>query len=71
MSYRGAPNCQHLDNFRACRIFHDQLRILKFFGVRPACVLDNPSPPRDGDWTCDDQKPYPRPAGPAPVARND
>jgi hypothetical protein len=67
MVHRPPPNCQHLDNWRACRIMHGQLTVLKWLGVRPACVLDNPDPPRDGDWTCDEQKPFPRPAGPPPM----
>jgi hypothetical protein len=66
---RCAPNCQHLDNYGACRILHGQGRIEKFFGVRPNCILDQTMPPRDGEWTCDEQKPYPRPAGPAPMPR--
>lgn len=58
------PNCEHLDNYRRCRVLHGQGIILRFLGLRPFCVLDRGYPPRDGEWTCSDQKPRPRPAPP-------
>jgi hypothetical protein len=66
ITYRAPPNCQHLDNHRNCKIFHDQYAILKYFGIRPGCVLDQ-LPPRDGAWTCSEQKPWPRPKPPPPM----
>lgn len=61
---RGRPNCRHLDNYRGCRILHGRGRIERFFGVRPNCVLTQAMPPQDGEWTCDEQAPFPRPAPP-------
>lgn len=55
------PNCQHLDNYRTCRILHGQGRIQRALGIRPGCVLDQEMPPQDGEWTCDEQKPFPQP----------
>lgn len=66
---RGPPNCQHLDNYRSCRILHGQGLIGRLLGMRPGCILDRGFPPRDGQWTCADQKPHPRPAAPAPTPR--
>lgn len=57
----GRPDCQHLDNYRTCRILHGQGRIQRALGIRPRCVLDQEMPPQDGEWTCDEQKPFPRP----------
>lgn len=69
MGYRAPPNCQHLDNFRQCRVLHGQNRIQHLFGLRPDCVLDQFEPPRDGEWTCDEQLPHARPPGPAPMPK--
>ena len=59
------PNCQHLDNYRQCRV-HSAPRWLSwlFPNMRPACILDRGFPPRDGKLTCPDQEPCPRPAPP-------
>jgi hypothetical protein len=61
---RGRPNCQHLDNYRRCRIHPATSWWDRLFRLRPRCVLDGVMPPIDGGWTCMDQKPYPRPAPP-------
>ena len=58
-------NCQHLDNYRRCRV-HPAPWWLRWLlpATRPACVLDGPAP-RDGARTCIDQVPRRRPAPPA------
>lgn len=67
---RAPPNCQHLDNYRACRVHRPHWLIAWLFpDARPGCILDRELPPRDGKWTCPDQKPYPRPATPPPMPR--
>jgi len=66
---RGPPNCEHLDNFRNCRVLHGQGAIGRFLGCRPPCILDRAIPPRDGEWTCSEQKPRLRPPPPAPSKR--
>jgi hypothetical protein len=67
MGWRGPPNCQHLDNWRGCRVHRPHWLIAAFFpSARPRCILDRDDQPRDGVWTCSDQAPYPRPAGPPP-----
>jgi hypothetical protein len=61
----------HLDNYGDCRILHGQNWFERFLRVRPRCVLMRQMPPRDGEWTCDDQEPYPRPPGPPPPPHKD
>lgn len=67
---RPFPNCQHIDNYRRCRIHKPSWLITKFFpSWRPACILDREMPPRDGEWVCVDQLKNERPATPAPMPR--
>lgn len=67
---RAPPNCQHLDNYRNCRV-HDPHWLIGLLvpNARPGCILDRELPPRDCEWTCPDQKPWPRPAGPPPMPK--
>jgi hypothetical protein len=67
---RAAPNCQHLDNYRCCRVHRPHWLVAALFPkLRPGCILDRELPPRDGQWTCPDQTPLPRPAGPPPMPK--
>lgn len=71
MVWVGPPNCKNLDNDRNCRVMHDANFFNKFFDIRPSCILNRQIPPRDGEWTCDEQVPYVRipPSSPAPMPR--
>ena len=62
------PNCQHLDNHRNCRVHRPYWIVTALIpNYRPPCILDRAYPPRDGEWTCADQKAASaRPAGPPP-----
>lgn len=68
MVIRPKPNCQHLDNYRRCKVHKAHWLVRFIFGdnehVRPSCIIDRPLPPADGVWTCPDQKEWPRPAPP-------
>jgi len=69
---RARPNCQHLDNYRDCRVHRPHWLIAALFpNMRPSCILDRDMPPRDGEWICLDQKPHPpqRPPGPPPMGK--
>lgn len=72
MVHLAPPNCQHLDNWRRCRV-HKLPWWQRWLvpGGRPPCILDvaRYRPPQDGEVTCPDQKPRPllRPVGPSPV----
>jgi hypothetical protein len=61
------PNCQHLDNWRRCKVHMAPwwIRWLLPKG-RPPCVLDQQRVFRlqDEEFGCADQRPYPRPAPP-------
>jgi hypothetical protein len=67
---RAPPNCQHLDNYRHCRV-HKMPWVIRivFPNARPSCIIDRDFPPRDNEWICGDQLPYPRPASPPPAPR--
>jgi hypothetical protein len=69
MGYRAAANCQHLDNWRRCRV-HTASPLIRWLmpGGRPPCVFDMEEP-QDGRIVCEEQAPYPRPAGPPPMPR--
>lgn len=69
MVYFMRPNCEHLDNWRRCRIHTAPWWIRWFYPQgRPPCLLDQQQhlllP--DEEPGCPDQLPYPRP--PAPPA---
>lgn len=78
MVYFARPNCQHLDNWRRCRIHTLPwwVRWLAPLG-RPTCVLDQQRymPAQDEEEGCPDQKPFPRPDPPkgwsAPPSKDD
>jgi hypothetical protein len=64
MVFAPPPNCHHLDNWRGCRLDSHKSWLNRLTGTRARCILDRRDPPRDGEWFCPDQKPYPRPAPP-------
>jgi hypothetical protein len=61
MVIRPPPNCTHLDNWRRCRLDSHKNWLGRLLDLRPRCILDRIDRPRDGEWTCPDQDPYPRP----------
>lgn len=65
MIYIGRTNCQHLDNWRHCRV-HTLPWWVRWIAPkgRPACVFEVGYNPQDGVVTCPDQLPYPRPPPP-------
>lgn len=75
--YRPLVSCVHRDNYGGCRV-HKYPWLLRWLG-RPACVFNNPMPPRDGERTCAEQysghvprapgKPPPPPSPPDPPRR--
>ncbi len=65
MIYRPAANCQHLDNWRRCRVHTAPWWIRWLYPKgRPPCVFDQMAD-QDGEITCAEQKPFPRPAPPS------
>jgi hypothetical protein len=71
MGYRnriGPPNCQHLDNWRRCKIHKPLPWWLAWLAgtKRPPCILDlwPAMEPQDDDLQCPDQLRWPRPAPP-------
>jgi len=58
------PDCEHLDNWRCCKLPSHQIAPLRWLGIRPRCILDRVDRPRDGEWFCADQLPRPRPRPP-------
>lgn len=72
MGWRPYPNCQHADNWGRCRV-HTLPRWIRWAAPkgRPKCILLTEDLPQDGAVTCPDKLPYPRPAPPAPPAKND
>ena len=63
MVYFARYNCQHLDNYRNCRV-HKRPWLLRWFG-RPACYMQEPRvEPQDGELSCPDELPWPSPKRP-------
>lgn len=71
MVWTGRTNCQHLDNYRRCRVHTAPVWIRWLLPKgRPPCVYHAyGDEPQDGEVTCPDQMPYPRPDPPAPMPR--
>lgn len=64
MVSRPPPNCEHIDNWRCCKLESHRGWLLRSLDLRPRCIIDRMDAPRDGDWFCPDQKKRPRPRPP-------